>query len=103
MKDENNGTKYVYGGYFGEDVVDPVPDMCMNGVVHPDLSFKPGALEVRNGQSPVLIEYVANPYIGTGSWKIVNHYHVLDLNTILKSAMKLLKMEYSPGKAVWKH
>lgn len=80
VKDENNGTKYVYGGYFGEDVVDPVPDMCMNGVVHPDLSFKPGALEVRNGQSPVLIEYVANPYIGTGSWKIVNHYHVLDLS-----------------------
>ena len=27
--------------------------MCLNGVVFADLSYKPGAYEVRNGQSPV--------------------------------------------------
>ena len=45
-------------------MTDPVPDMCLNGVVFADLSYKPGAYEVRNGQSPVTIEQVKNPYTG---------------------------------------
>lgn len=72
--------KYVYGGAFGEAVVDETPDMCMNGVVFPDLSFKPSAYEVRNGQSPVTIELVKHPYFGTEQWQIVNRYHALDLS-----------------------
>lgn len=72
--------KYVYGGAFGEAVVDDTPDMCMNGVVFPDLSNKPSAYEVKNGQSPVTIERVQNPYLGTEEWQVINRYHVLDLS-----------------------
>lgn len=74
------GKKYVYGGAFGEEVMDQTPDMCMNGVVFPDLSFKPGAYEVRNGQSPVTIEKVRQIYLGTQEWRIINRYHTLDLS-----------------------
>ncbi len=79
---EDGSGKYVYGGGFGEDVTDPVKDMCMNGVVFPDLSLKPAAYEVRNGQSPVAIEYQVNPYMGGGQWMVVNRYHALDLSHI---------------------
>lgn len=81
VKKNADGTeKYVYGGGFGEDVTDPVLDMCMNGVVNPDLSLKPAAHEVRNGQSPVTVEYVLHPYVGTGQWMVVNRYHALNLS-----------------------
>lgn len=44
-----------YGGDFGEPVVDPVPDMCLNGVVQPDLAPHPGALEIKQVQAPLSI------------------------------------------------
>ena len=67
---------------FGEKVTDPTPDMCMNGVVFPDLSLKPGAYEVRNGQSPVRVIQLRDPYLGTSRWYIVNDYHTLDLSHV---------------------
>ena len=45
-----------YGGAFGEAVVDPVPDMCLSGVVFADLTPKPGAYEVKNCQAPLWAE-----------------------------------------------
>ena len=77
---EDGSIKYGYGGAFDEDVTDPVPDMCLNGVVFADLSYKPGAYEVRNGQSPVTIEQVKNPYTGETVWVLANRYHTLDLS-----------------------
>lgn len=80
VKDESTGkTKYCYGGAFGEEVLDGVPDMCLNGVVFADLSYKPGAYEVRNAQSPVLIEE-ATDWTGKHFLKLTNHYHALDLS-----------------------
>lgn len=81
-KDADGSEKFVYGGGFDEDVTDPVKDMCMNGVVFPDLSLKPAANEVRNGQSPITIEYQVNPYMGTGQWMLINRYHAVDLDHI---------------------
>ena len=80
QKREDGSAKYVYGGAFGEDVVDPVKDMCLSGLVFPDLSWKPGAFEVKNGQSPVTVKYEINPYFGTGEYKIRNHYLFKDLS-----------------------
>ncbi|SHF23734.1 beta-galactosidase [Caldanaerobius fijiensis DSM 17918] len=52
-----DGTKYwAYGGDFGEPVVDPVKDMCLNGVVLPDLTPKPGAYEIKKIQAPVQVK-----------------------------------------------
>jgi beta-galactosidase len=81
VQKQNDGTvKYVYGGAFGEDVVDPVEDMCLNGVVFPDLSWKPAAYEVKNGQSPIKIFYDKHPYFGVGEYKIKNNYQFKDLS-----------------------
>lgn len=72
--------KYVYGGAFAEKVTDPVKDMCLNGVVFPDLSWKPAAYEVRNGQAPVIICYEVHPYFPIAGFKIKNNYQHLDLS-----------------------
>lgn len=72
--------KYLYGGGFNEDVTDPVPDMCLNGVLFPDLSVKPGTWEIKNVQSPVQITLRHNPYTGTAGWTVQNHFHCLSLD-----------------------
>lgn len=80
--------KYLYGGAFGEDVVDGTPDMCLNGVVLPDLSIKPGTLEVKNIQSPIQITptmgYVPDPATGSfrmkAIWNINNGFHSRSLD-----------------------
>ncbi len=77
---EDGTVQYVYGGAFGESIVDPVPDMCLNGVVLPDLSLKPAAYEIKNCQSPVQIGYQIHPYLGTGRYVIKNNYQTLDLS-----------------------
>ena len=80
VKDPVSGrTKYCYGGAFDEDVVDSTPDMCLNGIVFADLSYKPGAYEVRNVQSPVIIQ-AASDWSGKQFIRVTNHYHVLDLS-----------------------
>jgi beta-galactosidase len=78
-KAEDGNKRYVYSGAFEEDVQDPVPDMCLNGVVFADLSFKPAAYEVRNVQSPIQILYNAAMVAVTGKCRIINRYHVSTL------------------------
>lgn len=75
--------RFVYGGAFGEEVTDPTLDMCLNGVVFPDLSVKPGTEEVKNIQSPVQINsrltYVPDPVTGSYTqktvWSVDNEFH----------------------------
>ena len=72
--------RYGYGGAFGEDVVDPVPDMCLNGVVFADLTEKPACLEIRNCQAPVAIRYRGAGRMGSGGYELVNRYLLRDLS-----------------------
>ena len=52
-----DGRKYwAYGGDFNEKVTDPVLDMCLNGVVQPDLTPHPGAFEIKKLQAPVKLK-----------------------------------------------
>lgn len=76
---------YVYGGAFAEDVVDPVLDMCLNGVVLPDLSLKPAAYEIMNCQAPVRIEFVKGQYVTQGQYRIFNDYATRDLRHLVIS------------------
>lgn len=59
--------------------MDGTPDMCLNGIVFADLSYKPGAYEVRNVQSPILIEETSD-WNGKHFLKVTNHYHTLYLS-----------------------
>ncbi|HWT75481.1 MAG TPA: glycoside hydrolase family 2 TIM barrel-domain containing protein [Mobilitalea sp.] len=77
---EDKTTKYVYGGAYSEAVLDPVVDMCLNGVVFPDLSWKPSAYEIRNCQAPVKIVYEFDPYWQTGRYILQNNYLQSDLS-----------------------
>jgi beta-galactosidase len=80
QKVEDGIERYVYGGAFGEEVVDPTEDMCLNGVVLPDLSWKPGAFEIKNCQAPVAIAYEVSPYFGPVGYKLKNNYMFTDLS-----------------------
>lgn len=53
QKDQDGNRYWGYGGHFGEPIVDPVPEMCLNGIVLPDLTPHPGAFELKKVQSPV--------------------------------------------------
>lgn len=61
-----------YGGDFGEPVVDPVPDMCLNGVVQPDLAPHPGALEIKQVQAPLSILCID---LASCRFAVSNYYH----------------------------
>ncbi len=80
QKTDAGDSKYVYGGAFGEAIVDRVPDMCLNGVVFADLSLKPGAYEVKNVQAPVRIVETTNALFEEVTLSIQNLYHTLDLS-----------------------
>lgn len=79
---------FVYGGAFGEEVLDPTPDMCLNGVVFPDLSVKPGTEEVKNIQSPVQITPHSTYAIDSATgglyvktvWMADNEFHARSLD-----------------------
>ncbi|MCL2003182.1 MAG: DUF4981 domain-containing protein [Oscillospiraceae bacterium] len=45
-----------YGGSFGEEIVNDVPYMCCNGILLPDLIWKPVAYELRAVYAPFRIE-----------------------------------------------
>lgn len=77
---EDGSVKYVYGGAFEEPVLDPVKDMCLNGIVFPDLSWKPAAYEVRNSQAPVKVCYDVPPYFDQAVYRIQNYYQYRDLS-----------------------
>jgi beta-galactosidase len=57
---------WAYGGDFGEEVTNYMSlDMCLNGVVQPDLSWHPGARELKNVQAPlklIPLESDPNPF-----------------------------------------
>ncbi|ALB45144.2 glycoside hydrolase family 2 [Clostridium beijerinckii NRRL B-598] len=78
---EDGTTRYVYAGAFNEEVVDPVEDMCLNGVVFPDLSWKPSTFEVKNCQAPVGVWYKeVHPFMGPSGYNIKNNYLNKDLS-----------------------
>ncbi len=79
-RQENGASAYVYAGAFDEEVVDPIEDMCLNGVVLPDLSWKPAAFEIRNCQAPVTIFHDGSPFPEAGHYKIMNNYMFRDLS-----------------------
>lgn len=69
-----DGSKWMrYAGAFGEDVQDPVADMCLNGIVFADLSPKPAAWELKSLQAPVQIVYQSWHGI-FGSYYLVNEH-----------------------------
>ncbi len=85
---------YGYGGDFGEDVLNEESlDMCLNGVVQPDLTPHPGALEIRYLQAPVrLLSASGGPTTGAatidgptsadvaaGTVAVRNEYHSTDI------------------------
>jgi len=47
---------YGYGGDFGEPLTDSTPFMCCNGIVLPDLTWKPVAYAIQSYYAPVWIE-----------------------------------------------
>ena len=66
-KREDGSEFWAYGGDFGEDMVNTeVPDMCLNGVVQPDLTLHPGARELKNIQAPLQLRdhYPVPPQLG---------------------------------------
>ncbi len=93
LKHTKDGTPYFgYGGDFGESVLDSVKDMCLNGVVSPDLEPHPGALELKKVQSPLQIKRVegmentymlSNTYLEhdlshlTGRWSLLEDGKIL--------------------------
>lgn len=72
----DGSTQFGYGGDWGEEIVDwEVPEyMVANGVVLPDLTPKPCAWEIKQGQSPVFIERAP----GENTYCLKNRYHGLD-------------------------
>ncbi len=75
---------YGYGGDFGERVVnDESPDMCLNGVVGPDLTPHPGAFEIMYLQAPVRMlcgrSGPASADIAAGTTLVSNEYHSTDI------------------------
>lgn len=72
--------KYVYGGAFDEPILDRVPDMCLNGVIFADLSFKPGAYEIKNVQAPVEIMVTPGALFEEATLSLKNLYHTLNLS-----------------------
>lgn len=76
----DSGEKFwAYGGAFGEKVVDPVLDMCLNGVVFPDLEPKPGAEELKMVQAPIGISALD---LGRGLLRVSNKYLALSLSHV---------------------
>lgn len=80
LRRDDGTIKYVYGGAFQEAIVDDVEDMCLNGVVLPDLSWKPSAYEIKNCQAPVKIILDEDPFTGNVSYSIKNNYQFIDLS-----------------------
>lgn len=73
--------KMRYAGWFGEDVQDPVPDMCLNGIVFADLTLKPAAEEIKICQAPIYVKYTS--WHGMfGAYHLYNEYFTSDLSEL---------------------
>lgn len=68
--------EWGYGGDFGEVVIDPSPDTCLNGILSPDLQPRPGALEIKIAQSPVQFRAIN---AALGQFVVENGYLSADL------------------------
>lgn len=55
------------------------PQMCINGVVNPDLTPKPGAWEVKKVQAPLAFRAEAGKALQSGKVTVWNKYLALDL------------------------
>ena len=80
-KDENGKEFFAYGGDFDEDFLEPREPLFMtnNGIVLPDLTWKPVAYEVRAAYCPVFIRkpQAAHAWFTTSDWDefVVRHVH----------------------------
>jgi len=55
-KDTHGKAFFGYGGDFDEPIVNDVPYMCCNGLILPDLTWKPVAYELQAVYAPIRIE-----------------------------------------------
>ena len=78
---EDGKAPFRYAGAFGEDVSDPVPDMCLNGIVFADLEEKPAAEEVKVCQAPLYVKYESWHGMG-GAYHLHNEHFVSDLSDL---------------------
>ena len=94
----NGELGYGYGGDFGEPVVNEKSlDMCLNGVVQPDLTPHPGAHEIMYLQAPVrLLSRTGGPPpdrsvstgqptadLAAGAVEVRNEYHTTNIEGML--------------------
>lgn len=73
--------RFRYAGAFGEDVADPVPDMCLNGILFADLSPKPAAEEIKICQAPIYLKY-SSWHGMSGTYYLHNEYFDSDLSDL---------------------
>jgi beta-galactosidase len=74
---EDGKSFWAYGGDFNEPVTDSVLDMCLNGIVSPDLSLHPSAYEIKKLQAPVAIVEVD---LLKGKFNLLNKHTDSDLS-----------------------
>lgn len=81
-RDETGEPHWGYGGDFNENVVDSTPDMCLDGILTPDLEPHPGALELKIQQSPIEIRQKPGrpeeiTLVNGFCWKNMEEYQLL--------------------------
>lgn len=78
---DKGDTFFGFGGDWNEELVEWVcPEfMCANGVVLPDLTIKPSALEIKQAQTPIGIALINKE---KGQFIIKNYTHSIDFNEI---------------------
>lgn len=64
---------YGYGGDFGEEIVNDVPQMCLSGILQPDLSYHPSVYEIKKQQSPIYTKLISFEH-GICKIAIINEY-----------------------------
>lgn len=87
VKDENGDSYWSYGGDYGARDLQNDENFCHNGIVWPDRTPKPGAMEVKKVYQDILF-YASN--LEKGEVKIVNNFAYTNLNTF-KFVYQVLK------------
>jgi len=79
---EKGETYFGFGGDWDEEIIDWVcPEfMCANGVVLSDLTIKPFGWEIKQGQSPFIVEKVHN---NNNCYLLKNRTHALDFDEVM--------------------
>jgi beta-galactosidase len=88
IREINGRPEWAYGNEFdggiGPDGFDygrrENPQMCLNGIVNPDLTPKPGAFELKKAQAPVGLSVKNAAEALAGNVHVVNKYLRLDLS-----------------------